>query len=110
MSNRKADQHKLLKPDSFIDEIIKKTRETEGDVYDKAALLIYELITLHGFASGNKRTGFITGLRFLRKNGGKIRTKTFKRADSIIKRIRQYNVKEIAVWLRTGDIDETRLE
>jgi len=110
MSNRKADQHKLLQPDSFIDEIIKDTKETEGDVYDKAALLMYKLITTHGFASGNKRTGFITGLRFLRKNGGKIRAKTFKKADRIIKRIRQYNAKEIASWLRTGDIDETRLE
>jgi death-on-curing family protein len=109
MSNRKADQHKLMKPAGFIDAAIKKAKQTQGDVYDKAAALLYDLVTAHGFASGNKRTGFITTLWFLRKNGGKTRIKNFNKAEKVITNLRTFSTDEIAGWLRTGDIDETKI-
>jgi len=109
MSNRKADQHKLLRPDSFIDIIIKKSQDIKGDLYDKAAILLFNLVTMHGFASGNKRTGFITTLHFITQNGGRIRVKNFNKAERIIRNIRKFETDEIAVWLRTGGIDETKL-
>ena len=110
MSNRKADQHKLLKSAGYIDEIIEKTKQVQGDVYDKAAFLMHSLITAHGFASGNKRTGFIAALWFLRRNGGKERIKSFNKAERIITNIRVFEPNEIAGWLRTGDIDETKIQ
>ena len=110
MSNRKADQHKLLKSASFIDEIIEKIKEGRGDLYDKAANLLHGLVTTHGFASGNKRTGFIATLWFLKKNGGRIRIKNFNKAERVITNIRVFEPKEIAIWLRTGEIDETKIE
>lgn len=110
MSNRKADQHKLLRPASFIDDIIEKTKRSQGDLYDKAAFLLHNLATTHGFASGNKRTGFITALWFLKKNGGKVRVKNFNKAERIITNIRVFEPKEIAGWLRAGDIDETKIQ
>ncbi len=110
MSNRKADQHKLLKSADFIDKVIEKTKQVDGDLYDKAALLLHDLVTTHGFASGNKRTGFITTLWFLNKNGGKVRVKNFNKAERIIKNKKVFEPEEIAIWLRTGDIDETKIE
>ena len=110
MSNRKADQHKLLRPTSYIDEIIERVKQTQGDLYDKAGALMHDLITTHGFASGNKRTGFIVTLRFLKKNRGKIRAKNFNKAERIITNIRVYTPTEIADWLRTGEINETKIE
>ena len=110
MSNRKADQHKLLRPASYIDEIVERVKQTQGDLYDKAGALMHDLITTHGFASGNKKTSFIVTLRFLKKNGGKVRVKNFNKAERIITNIRVYQPKEIAGWLRTGGIDETKIE
>ena len=110
MSNRKADQHKLLKPSSFIDGVIEKTRQTNGNLYDKAGFLLHSLVTTHGFASGNKRTGFITAIWFLKKNGGKLKVKSFNKAERIITNIRVFEPTEIAMWLRTGVIDETKIE
>ena len=110
MSNKKADQHKLLKSANYIDEIIEQTKQTQGDLYDKAAALMHGLITTHGFASGNKRTGFIVTVRFLKKNGGRIRVKNFNKVERIITNIKVYDPKEIAIWLRIGEIDETKIE
>jgi len=46
MSNRRADKHKLLMPASYIDEIIGRVKQTQGDLYDKAGALMHDLITL----------------------------------------------------------------
>lgn len=110
MSNRKADQHKLLRQESFIEKIIDSVKNTDGDVQDKAAAMLHGLISTHGFASGNKRTGFITTVRFLKKNGGRVRIKNFNKAERIITNIRIFEPKEIAIWLRTGDIDDTKIQ
>lgn len=110
MSNRKADQPQLLKPDSFIDIVIDDTRNAQGDVYDKAAVLMRGLITSHGFASGNKRTGFITTLTFLKENNARIRVRNFNKAERIIRNIREFSTTDLAVWLRIGDIDEKKVK
>ena len=110
MSNRKADQHKLIKPDSFIDAVLNATKETTGDVYDKAAVLLSKLVITHGFASGNKRTGFIITIHFITQNSGKTMIKNFNKAERILRNIRKFDTEEIAVWLRKGDIDETKLQ
>ena len=73
MSNIKADTHKLLRDKNFIEVILEKVKETKGDVYDKAAVLINDIVTTHGFASGNKRTGFVVTTYFIEKNGGKVK-------------------------------------
>jgi len=46
----------------------------------------------------------------LKKNRGKIRVKNFNKAERIITNIRIYKPKEIVGWLRTGEIDETKIE
>jgi len=110
MSNMKADAHKLLRDEVFIDMIINEVKETDGDVYDKAAVLLDSLVKTHGFASGNKRTGFIVTTYFIKKNGGKARFDNFDMVEKVLRNIRLYNIKEITEWLRSGVIDETKFK
>lgn len=110
MSNRKAYQHKLIKPSGFTESILRETKEAEGDLYDKAAVLLHGLVTSHGFASGNKRTGLIIALTFIKKNRGRVRIKNFNKAEKVIRNIRKFSVAEMAAWLRRGEIDETKIK
>ncbi len=109
MSNRKADQHKLLISDDFIANIIKNVRKDTGDLYEKGAILLRDLIIMHGFASGNKRTAFIVAVQFISKNGGKMGIKNFTKAEKVLRNIRIYSLNDIAQWLKTGDIDESKI-
>ncbi|GAA1887704.1 type II toxin-antitoxin system death-on-curing family toxin [Asanoa iriomotensis] len=43
--------------------------ETYTDVWDKAAALMHSLIANHPFVDGNKRTGLVSTLAFLDRNG-----------------------------------------
>ena len=67
---KKADQSKVL---SYIklSNAINECKETKGDLYDKAGVLLKELIRAHAFVSGNRRTAFITTLDFVKKNKDK---------------------------------------
>jgi len=103
MSNRKADKHKLT-GDKFIESIINETERSRGDIYEKAAILLRGLVVSHGFESGNKRTAFIVSMDFIITNGGKEGFKSFDEVEKVLRGIRSYGVKEIAKWLRTGDI------
>jgi prophage maintenance system killer protein len=106
----KADTYKLLRDESFIEIILREVKEKEGDVYDKAAILLRGLITTHGFASGNKRTGFVVTTYFIKVNGGKPKFNEFGKVGKVLRNIRLYNIKEISEWLRTGDIDENKFK
>lgn len=110
MSIRKADQYQLLMSDKFIDNIIKDVKKCKGDVYEKGALLLKNLIKAHGFASGNKRTAFITLTYFLTKNRGKVRFKNFDEVEKILRNIQLYDAAEISNWLRKGEINETKFK
>ncbi|MBI2675898.1 MAG: Fic family protein [Candidatus Aenigmarchaeota archaeon] len=110
MSARKADKHELLASDTFIDDIIYRVKNAQGDVYDKAAVLLHSIIRSHGFASGNKRTGFIVTTHFLLQNHGRIRFRNFNKVEKVIRRLRALETEDIAAWLRTGDIDESKIE
>lgn len=110
MSSMKADAYKLLRDEGFIDVIIDKVKGMEGDVYDKAAVLLDSLVKTHGFASGNKRTGFLVTAYFIKKNGEKARFDNFDKVEKVLRNIRLYDIKEITEWLRIGDIDEIKFK
>jgi len=59
--------------------------------------------------SGNKRTAWVTVIQFLEKHG-ETPAETTPSAKRVLYRIRRYDIEEVAAWLRTGDIDEDRLE
>jgi len=109
MSNRRADQYKLLMPDSFIANIIDKARKDTGDIYERGAILLRDLIIMHGFASGNKRTAFVVTVQFITDNGAITKVKNFNKAERILRNIRRYTLEDISHWLRTGDINESKI-
>ncbi len=110
MSARRADKHKLLRPEEYTEAVMNEAKGMKGDVYEKCAVILRGLITAHGFASGNKRTAFIVSAYFLKKNGGKVKFRDFGKAEKVLKNVRLYNLKEISGWLRTGEIDETKFK
>ena len=109
MSNRKADQHKLLRSDAFITHIIEKTKKAKRDTYYKAAILLSGLIAAHGFASGNKRTAFIIATDLILENKEKSHIKNFNKVERIIRNIGRFSIGEIALWLKKGEIDEKKI-
>lgn len=64
---KKADKPVVLnKPKLF--EIVEECQNTQGDVYDKAVILLTGIIKKHPFASGNRRTAFLVMKDFLLDN------------------------------------------
>ncbi|MCD2203852.1 Fic family protein [Halobacterium sp. KA-6] len=80
-----------------------------NDVYTRAAYLLRKLITRHVFEDGNKRTAWVTTRKFL-DDHGEIPAEHGPNAEQFLKRIRRYDVEEIAEWLETGNVDEDRLK
>jgi death-on-curing family protein len=109
MSARKADRHKILRSDAFIDAILDEVQNMDGDLFEKAARLLMRFIKAHGFASGNKRTAFIVATHFISANGGRARIKNFEQAEKVLKNVRRFETSDIVEWLRKGEIDETKI-
>lgn len=75
--------------------------EVHKTLDEKAACLVYEILKLHPFIDGNKRTGFIAMDVFLRLNGYKLVVDkneavqvSLKTSDCLM------HVKEISKWIR----------
>lgn len=78
-------------------------------VYQRAAALLRQVITAHLFEDGNKRTAWTTTILYL-DTIGDAPAETGDRVPHILRRIRRYDVDELAEWLETGNIDEDRLD
>ncbi|MFT4249958.1 MAG: Fic family protein [Candidatus Woesearchaeota archaeon] len=77
-------------------------------MYAKAAVLLRELVCAHAFASGNRRTAFITVMNFVLQN-----KQTFNISDTpsnarVLTGIREkyYSDEEIRDWIQHGKIRE----
>ena len=79
-----------------------------GDRYHRAAQLLRDLLTSHFFEDANKRTSWATTLRYFDQYD-ETPAETGDRVPKILRRLRRYDVDEIAEWLETGEIDENRL-
>lgn len=75
----------------------------------RAAALLRDLITSHFFEDANKRTAWSATRLYLDDHDARP-AETGNRVPHILKRIRRYDVDEIADWLAEGEIDEDRLE
>lgn len=79
------------------------------DLYMRAAHLLRKLVTSHLFEDANKRTAWATTEIYLERND----TTPAERGEPVervLKRIRRYDVDEIAEWLETGELDRSRLD
>ncbi|MBI1972873.1 Fic family protein [Candidatus Woesearchaeota archaeon] len=104
---RKADKSEVLSKSKIID-AIRKCEETNGDVYDKAVVLLRELIRQHPFASGNRRTAFIVIKDFILTNAHKFGVKDDPNSARVMQGIREnhYSHDEMKEWLKHGKIRE----
>jgi len=107
----KAEKHGLLANVKVLENIIKEVEKTKGSIYNKATVLLTELVQKHPFESGNRRTAFIATLDFLEVNKVKVNLNTGK-VENILRGTREgfYNLKEISNWLKGGDIREFKRE
>jgi prophage maintenance system killer protein len=91
-----------------------KLRRLVSDVaeYDgtflRAAALLRKLITSHYFEDGNKRTAWATTVLYLERCSAEPAERGTS-VEQVLKRIRRYEVCEIAEWLATGKLDRDRL-
>lgn len=103
---KKADKHEVLSREK-IRKLLGRVEEVKGDVYDKATILLRELVQAHPFASGNRRTAFLVTQNFLIYNEKELRMNNDQNAY-ILQGIREgyYSDEEIKNWLIKGEIRE----
>lgn len=101
----KHDQAKTISV-AYIQKIIDTIKREPGDIYDKAATLLFELTRMHAFESGNKRTAFLTTKKFVITNGEGFNIPDTENNVKIMIGIREnyYTQKEIKEWIKYGKI------
>lgn len=72
------------------------------DIFEKAAALIHSLIQNHPFSDANKRTGFVSAVRFLYINGYRLNF-TEKEVLGFVIKIQKKKIKlaTIALWFKS---------
>ncbi len=106
---KKADQPKVLSYQKIM-QVVEECEQKNGDVYDKAAVLLKGLVQKHPFASGNRRTAFITAKDFLLRNKAKFGVNNDPLYAKVMQGIREgfYSDDEIKEWIKHGKIREFR--
>ena len=94
-------------PDRTIESVLDRVNDHD-ETYHRAAALLRYLANAHVFEDGNKRTSWVVARTYLLQQGLDVHP-SGKRAATIMRHFKRYDVDELAEWLRTGDIDESRL-
>ncbi len=98
---------RIAAPTLVLRRLLEEAEKLSGK-YQQAAFLLRKLITEHIFEDGNKRTAWVTTREYL-QSVDRRPAETGDRVPRILRRIRRYEIEEIAEWLETGEIDEDRL-
>lgn len=90
-------------------EVIEPAAEYD-DPYHRAATLLFGIQSAHVFEDANKRTAWTATMEYLDRTGSR---PDLQQDDDTIERIVRraglFDVNELAAWLETGDIDESKL-
>lgn len=95
-------------PDVHCSDIVRETRDTHFDPYNRAAYLLRRLITAHLFEDANKRTAWMTTREYLSRHDLKPAQTDKEHVEPVLDAIRAYDVDELSEWLETGSIDESK--
>ncbi len=98
---------RVAAPKLKLRRIVREADEQDG-LYLRAGFLLRKLITSHLFEDGNKRTGWASTVKYLDRNG-ETPAEHGENVERVLKRVRRYDVDELAEWLESGEIDESRL-
>lgn len=95
---------------AFIRNAIETVQNAEGDLHDKAAVLLQRLTQAHAFESGNKRTAFLSTKKFVLMNHGKFNIPDSINNAKVMIGIREnyYTRTELRMWIEHGKIKEFR--
>lgn len=107
---KKADRSRLmLSGRQILESMFRDVEANEGDVFDKAVILLKGIIQRHPFESGNRRTAISVTSSFLENNGEKL---NITRDVNILQGMREnyYTHDEIKEWLKGGKIREFKRE
>ncbi len=102
----KRDRH-VVWDEGAIRRSILSSKRTKGDIFDKAAILLIELIKTHPFKSGNRRTAAAVAADFLGANGASF----MGQGTAVLAGIRLGDFKraQVKAWLKgNGDQEERR--
>ncbi|VVB98864.1 Fic/DOC family protein [uncultured archaeon] len=104
---KKADQPKVLSKAKIM-EALEECGRAEGDIYDKAVVMLKGIIQKHPFASGNRRTAFIATKHFILTNNAKFCVEDKPENARVMLGIREhyYSDNEIKEWIKNGQIKE----
>ncbi|MBI2131106.1 type II toxin-antitoxin system death-on-curing family toxin [Candidatus Woesearchaeota archaeon] len=104
---KKADKSQVLSMAKITD-AIEKCRNYEGDIYDKAVILLKGIVQNHPFASGNRRTALIAVKDFVINNNQKFEIKDDPKYAKVMQGVREdyYTHEEIKEWMKNGEIRE----
>jgi prophage maintenance system killer protein len=90
-------------------EVIEPDAEYD-DRYHRAATLLFGIQSAHVFEDANKRTAWTATMEYLDRTGSR---PDLQQDDDTIERIVRraglFDVNELAAWLETDDIDESKL-
>lgn len=78
------------------------------DPHLQSARLLKRLIAMHVYEDGNKRTAWLVTVRTLRNRGFKP-APDHEDIPAVLRHIGRFDETEVAEWLRTGEIDQSRL-
>ena len=104
---KKADQPKVLSK-TKISEVLEECEKAEGDIYDKAVVILKGIVQKHAFASGNRRTAFIATRHLLETNRTRLGIEDKPENARVMLGIREnyYSDGEIKEWIKNGKIRE----
>ncbi len=104
---KKADKAQVISKERIV-LIVEACKQLDGDIYDKAVLLLNDLIKRHPFVSGNRRTAFIATKAFLTENHAMFNVTSDPTQARVMTGIREgyYSNEEIKEWIKNGKIRE----
>lgn len=98
---------RVAAPRLELRELLNEAGELDG-VYLRAASLLRKLISAHLFEDGNKRMAWTVTWIYLERHGLQPAEQD-ESVERVLRRIRRFDVGEIADWLESGNLDRDRL-
>lgn len=92
----------------LLDEVLREVRTVPG-IYKKAAALLKGIKDKHVFEDGNTTTAILVTIDFLEKNDKEFKSDDQKLIAKLGNNHGAFTREEIAEFLKTGEIDETKL-
>lgn len=81
-----------------------------GDIFHRAATLLFGIQSAHVFEDANKRTAWTVTKSYLKREGIDLDLpQDDATRERIVRRAGLFDTDELAEWLETGEIDESKL-